>query len=159
MTLNISNIKNGEIDYRDMDTIAEEERKVKRYELMTGDVVLACRGTAIKSAVFSQQDKIIIASANLIVIRANEKVKGELIKFFLESPLGIARIKSFQRGTKIMNINYADIMEMEIPLIPISKQEEIIKQYNEELKIYQESIKNAESRWSNIKNNVYQQLI
>jgi hypothetical protein len=157
--LNISNIENGEIDYRDMDTIDEEERKVKRYELMTDDVVLSCRGTAIKSAVFAKQDKIIIASANLIVIRTKEKVKGEFIKIFFESPVGLAIIKSFQRGTTIMNINYSDIMEMEIPLLPFDKQQEIINQYQVELEVYKETIKKAESRWSNIKDGLYNQLI
>lgn len=156
--LNISNIENGEIDYRDLDTIDEEERKVKRYELITGDVVLSCRGTAIKSAVFKTQDKTIIASANLIVIRPKEKVKGEFIKIFFESPVGLAIIKSFQRGTTIMNINYADIMEMEIPLLPISKQQEMIDMYHKELKVYQETIKKAESRWSNIKDSIYNEL-
>nr|WP_276538578.1 restriction endonuclease subunit S [Dehalobacterium formicoaceticum] len=156
--LNISNIENGAIDYRDLDTIDEEERKVKRYELVTGDVVLSCRGTAIKSAVFETQDKTIIASANLIVIRPKEKAKGEFIKIFFESPVGLAIIKSFQRGTTVMNINYADIMEMEIPLLPINKQQELINQYNEELKVYQETIKKAEGRWLSIKNNIYQEL-
>ncbi len=157
--LNISNIENGEINYDDMDTIDEEERKAKRYELITGDVVLACRGTAIKSAVFEAQGKTIIASANLIVIRPKEKVKGEFVKIFFESPVGLAVIKSFQRGTNIMNINYADIMEMEIPLLPIGKQQEIIVQYNEELKAYKEAIEKAEKRWSNIKNSIYNELI
>ncbi|MGI6308334.1 MAG: restriction endonuclease subunit S [Dethiobacteria bacterium] len=157
--LNISNIENGEIDYRDMDTIDEEERKVKRYELITGDVVLSCRGTAIKSAVFETQGKTIIASANLIVIRPKEKVKGEFLKIFFESPVGLAIIKSFQRGTTIMNINYADIMEMEIPLLPLSKQQEMIDQYHEELKVYKEAIKKAENRWSNIKDSIYNDLL
>lgn len=157
--LNISNIENGEIDYRDMDTIDEEDRKVKRYELTTGDVVLSCRGTAIKSAVFEAQDKIIIASANLIVIRPKEKAKGEFIKIFFESPVGLAIIKSFQRGTTIMNINYADIMEMEIPLLPMNRQQEIIDQYNEELKAYKEAIQKAEVRWSNSKDNIYNELL
>lgn len=157
--LNISNIENGEIDYRDMDTIDEEERKVKRYELVTGDVVLSCRGTAIKSAVFETQDKTIIASANLIVIRPKEKVKGEFIKIFFESPVGLAIIKSFQRGTTIMNINYSDIMEMEIPLLTTNKQQEMINQYNEEIKVYKETIKKADARWSNIKDNIYNELI
>lgn len=157
--LNISNIENGEIDYREMDTIDEEERKVKRYELTTGDVVLSCRGTAIKSAVFETQDKIIIASANLIVIRPKEGIKGEFIKVFFESPIGLAVIKSFQRGTTIMNINYADIMEMEIPLLSVNKQQEMINQYNEELKMYKETVKKAETRWLNIKDNIYNELI
>ncbi len=157
--LNISNIENGEIDYRDMDTINEEERKVKRYELTTGDVVLSCRGTAIKSAVFEDQDRTIIASANLIVIRPKENIKGEFIKIFLESPVGLAIIKSFQRGTAIMNINYADIMEMEIPLLPINKQKEMVDQYNEELEMYKETVKKAEVRWSNIKDGIYDALL
>ncbi|MDD2498388.1 MAG: restriction endonuclease subunit S [Desulfitobacteriaceae bacterium] len=156
--LNISNIEDGEINYRDMDTINEEERKIKRYELCSGDVVLSCRGTAIKSAVFEAQDKTIIASANLIVIRPKEKVKGEYIKIFFESPVGLAIIKSFQRGTTIMNINHADIMEMEIPLLPLSKQQEIIERYREELKVYKEAIRRAEGRWSNIKENIYNEL-
>jgi hypothetical protein len=156
--LNISNIEHGTIDYREMDTIDEEERKVKRYELATGDVVLSSRGTAIKSAVFEAQDKTIIASANLIVIRPKEKVQGEFIKVFFESPVGLAMIKSFQRGTAVMNINYADIMEMEIPFLSINKQLEMIHQYNDELKIYTETIKQAEIRWSNIKDNIYHEF-
>ena len=156
--LNISNIEDGEINYSDMDTIEEEERKIKRYELSSGDVVLSCRGTAIKSAVFESQDKTIIASANLIVVRPKEKIKGEYIKIFFESPIGLAIIKSFQRGTTIMNINHSDIMEIEIPLIPISEQQEMIDKYNGELSIYKKSISEAESRWTTIRSSLYNKL-
>jgi len=156
--LNISSIENGEINYSDMDTIDEEERKIKRYELLSGDVVLSCRGTAIKSAVFETQNKTIIASANLIIIRPKEKVIGEYIKIFFESPIGLAIIKSFQRGTTIMNINHADIMEMEIPVIPMSAQREIINKYNDELAIYKSTISEAASRWAAMKNSLYNRL-
>lgn len=157
--LNISNIENGEINYDSMDTIEEEERKIKRYELGSDDVLLSCRGTAIKSAVFKAQDKIIIASANVIVIRPKEKILGEYIKIFFESPIGMAIIKSFQRGTTIMNINHSDIMEMEIPLLSIDEQKQMIKNYNEELNIYKNVVSKAEARWNDIKNNIYNQLI
>ena len=157
--LNISNIENGEINYSNLDTIEEEERKIKRYELSSGDVVLTCRGTAIKSAVFEEQDKTIIASANLIVVRPKEKIKGEYIKIFFESPIGLAIIKSFQRGTTIMNINHSDIMEMEIPLIPINEQQEMIDKYCIESNIYKKTISEAEIRWGNIKNSLYNKLM
>lgn len=157
--LNISNIEDGEINYSNMDTIEEEVRKIKRYELINNDVLLSCRGTAIKAAVFKAQDKLIIASANVIVIRAKEKVLGEYIKIFFESPIGIAIIKSFQRGTTIMNINHSDIMEMEMPIVSISEQEEMIKSYNEELGRYKATIWEAENRWGSIKNNIYKQLL
>lgn len=156
--LNISNIENGEIDYDHLDTIEEEERKVKRYELLTGDVVLSCRGTVVKSAVFEEQEKIIIASANLIIVRPKSKIKGGFIKIFFESPIGLAIIKSLQRGTTVMNINYTDIMEMEVPIIPIEKQEEIINEYSREFAIYKETIKKAESRWTSTKNSIYDEL-
>lgn len=156
--LNISNIENGEIKYFDMDTIDEDERKIKRYELLGGDVVLSCRGTAIKSAVFETQENTIIASANLIVVRPKEKMLGEYIKIFFESPIGLAMIKSFQRGTTIMNINHSDIMEMEIPLIPISEQKDMVEQYHHELNIYKKTTSEAESRWTNIKDKLYNKL-
>lgn len=156
--LNISNIEDGEIDYRDLDTIDEDERKVKSYELITGDVVLSCRGTVIKSAVFKAQDKIVIASANLIVIRPKKTVLGDFIKLFLESPVGMAIINSFQRGTSIMNINYADVVEMEIPLLPADQQQEVVDRYQQELKIYKEAIQKAEARWSHTKDSIYNHL-
>jgi hypothetical protein len=157
--LNISNIENGEINYADMDTIVEEERKVKRYELLSGDVVLSCRGTAIKAAVFEDQNKIIIASSNLIVARPNEKIQGDYIKMFLESPAGLAMIKSFQRGTTIMNINHSDIMEMEIPLLPLDVQEKMVEKYNKEFIQYKQTISEAEKRWKNVKDDLYTKLI
>jgi hypothetical protein len=156
--LNISNIENGEIDYVDMDTIKQEERKIKRYELFDKDVVLSCRGTSIKTAVFEKQEKTIIASANLIVIRPKEKLKSEYIKIFFESPIGLAIIKSFQRGTTVMNINHSDIMEMEIPLIPMPEQKEMINKYNIEFSEYKKTITEAETRWSKVKNSLYNKL-
>ena len=157
--LNISNIDNGEIDYTNMDSIEEDERKIKRYELDACDVVLSCRGTAIKSAVFKKQDKTIIASANLIVIRPKEIIVGDYIKIFFESPIGTAIIKSFQRGTTIMNINHLDIMEMEIPLLALEQQHELIKIYNEELNHYKNVVQQATTKWQNVKNKLYNQLI
>ena len=157
--LNISNIDNGEIDYSDMDTIEEDERKIKRYELEEGDVLLSCRGTAIKSAVFKKQDKTIIASANLIVIRPKETILGDYIKIFFESPIGMAIIKSFQRGTTIMNINHSDIMEMEIPLLALEKQCEMINLYSEELSRYKKIVQEAELKWNTVKEKLYNNLI
>ncbi len=157
--LNLSNINNGTIDYKELATIKEDERKIKRYELETGDVVLSCRGTAIKSAVFEKQDQLIIASANLIVIRPKKPFIGGYIKLFLESPVGIAIIKSFQRGTKIMNLNHSDIGEIEIPCLPVEKQREMANLYNQEQRHYQQKTQELESQWESVKQQLYRQLI
>lgn len=156
--LNISDIDNGAINYSNMDRIDEEERKIKRYELADGDLVLTCRGTAIKTAVFRKQDIIVIASANLIVIRPKAQVLGDYIKIFFESPMGMTLIKSFQRGTTVMNMNYVDIMEIEIPIVPMSQQLELTREHKKEFQIYNESIAKAEVRWQDIKNKLYEKL-
>ena len=156
--LNISDIDNGEINYSNMDSIDEEERKIKRYELADGDLVLTCRGTAIKTAVFRKQDRTVIASANVIVIRPKAQVLGEYVKIFFESPIGTTLIKSFQRGTTIMNINHSDIMEIEIPIVPMTQQLELTQEHERECQIYKETVEKAEIRWQDIKNKLYEKL-
>lgn len=156
--LNISDIDNGEINYSNMDSITEEERKIKRYELNDGDLVLTCRGTAIKTAVFRKQDRIVIASANVIVIRPKAEILGEYIKIFFESPIGTTLIKSYQRGTTIMNINHTDIMEIEIPIVPMKNQLELAEKHKKEFLLYKEMIEQAELRWQEVKNTLYEKL-
>ncbi len=157
--LNISNIENGEILYDDMETIHEDERKIKRYELQSGDVVLSCRGTAIKTAIFSQQERLTIASANIVVIRPNKDVLSAYIKMFFESPTGLVMIKSFQRGTTVMNINHTDIMEMEIPLLPMTRQKAITSEYDCELASYKKQIADAEQRLTETKDKLFGEML
>lgn len=159
LVLNISNIMDTGIDYSNLDCIDEEERKIKRYELLDGDIVLSCRGSGIKAGVFRQQKSIVIASANITVIRPNNRVQSDYLKIFLESPLGMALLKSFQRGTTIINLNHTDIMEMEIPLLSIEEQKKLAKKYAEEVAIYQETIAKAEKRYLEAKVKIYNQLV
>ncbi|MCG8538837.1 MAG: restriction endonuclease subunit S [Clostridia bacterium] len=157
--LNISNIEDGQIIYDDMDTIDEEERKIKRYELLEKDLVITCRGTINKVAVYEGSNKAIIASANIIVIRFKGDILSDYVKIFLESPIGTTIIRSFQRGTTVMNINPKDIGEMEIPIALLDKQEQIVKQYIKERELYVETIRNAERRWISHKTEIYEKLL
>ena len=58
-----------------------------------------------------------------------------------------------------MNINHTDIMEMEIPILPMSEQQEMIDRYRDELSIYKATISEAQSRWQNTQNSLYNKLI
>ena len=156
--LNISDIEEGEINYKNMITIAEDARKILRYELKSGDVVISCRGTMNKVTVFKSNSHKVIASANLIVIRPKENILGDYLKIFLESPVGSTFIKSFQRGSTIMNINPVDIKEIEIPLLDLEKQKEIAERYSEEKTIFKETTEKANIRWNEQKLFVYNRL-
>ncbi|MBH8592651.1 restriction endonuclease subunit S [Paenactinomyces guangxiensis] len=156
--LNISNIEEGEIIWDGMDTIDEEYRKVRRYELERGDLVITCRGTVNKAAVVRELPKKVIASANIIVVRFSKKVMSEYVKIFLESPLGTQLIKTFQRGTTVMNINPADLGEMEIPLPDLEEQQKLVEEYQQEHQLYLETVRKAQERWQKNRRQIYDQL-
>jgi hypothetical protein len=50
-------------------------------------------------------------------------------------------------------------MEMEIPLLPVKKQEDMINKYHQELFVYKNTIKETRNRWLQIKDSIYNQLI
>jgi restriction endonuclease S subunit len=100
----------------------------------------------------------VIASANLIAVRPGDKILGGYIMIFLESPIGKALLGSFQRGTTVMNINYTDIMEMEITLPEKREQQQIVEEYQSELILYTESLVKAEKRFAKTKDIIYRKL-
>lgn len=157
--LNISNITDTGIDYSKLDSIDEEERKVSRYILKSGDVLITTKGFNVKVAVFDEQTRPCIASSNLCVVRPNSRLlNGTYLKLFLESPIGIKLLESMQRGTSIVNINYQDICQLEVPTPSIDDQVEIAEEYNKGLKVYKQIIDEATDAWNKIKNNVQSRL-
>ena len=157
--VNISNISETGIDYDSLETIDEEERKVSRYLLQEGDVLIATKGFAVKVAVVEKQNRMIIPSSNLCVIRPKQKMlNGTYLKLFLESETGMKLIKALQRGTTVVNINYQDICELEVPTPSLNEQNEIANQYIEGLRIYKKIIEEAEYAWSMVKQDVMKKL-
>lgn len=145
--INISNISEAGIDYNNLETFEEEERKVKRYELQEGDVLLTCRGTTIKTATFEQQNNICIPAVNLVVIRPKSELNSKFLEIFFQTPIGKAIFDGFSSGETSIMIKHTDVMEIIIPLPPLEKQNEIVEYYEHEKSIYLESIKVAQERW------------
>ena len=85
-------------------------------------------------------------------------MRGQYLKIFLESPIGAKLLKSLQRGTAVMNINYKDLGELEVPLLPLEDQDAIIADYNKGLSLYQQTIAAAEKAWSGVKEEIQSRL-
>lgn len=150
--LNISNITDGEIVWDELDTIDEPVRKVQRYELKKGDLVITCRGTAVKVGIIRELPFYTIASANLIVIRVeSEQVDSEFVKIFLESPTGLQLVRTFQRGSKVMNIHPDDLGELKVPIPAPDKQKNLIRKYCQEQELFLE----AKKRWKKMRQSIY----
>ena len=149
--VNISNIGDYDIDYDSLDKINDEERKVQKYILQEGDVLLPARGTAIRTAIFHKQSYICIASSNVIVIRPNQKeLNSVYLKIFLDSPIGRSIIAGLQQGMTIINVSYNDLKLMEVPFPSMEEQEKVAKEYSEGYAEYKKSISEAEQRWQRI---------
>lgn len=149
--VNISNIGDYDIDYEGLDHLQEEERKVANYLLQEGDVLLPARGTAIRTAVFHEQTYPCIASSNVIVIRPDQRnLNGYYLKVFLDSPIGNKMISGAQQGMTVMNISYKDLNVLEVPLPNMEKQQAVVKEYQDELKKYRDTVAAAEQRWGEV---------
>lgn len=156
--INISNLNESGIDYNGLEMLDEEERKVARYALEEGDVLVTSRGTTIKTAVFHKQNNTCIPSANINVIRPNPRIRGEYLKMFLDSPVGGKMLKSLQRGTTVVNINYKDLGDLEVPLLPLEEQDVLISEYNTALSLYRKTLEAAEEAWNGAKNDIQSRL-
>ncbi len=148
--INISDISDTGIDYSNLYSINEEERKISRYILEEDDVLITARGTTVKIAVFKEQTKICIPSSNIIVARTNKLLKGAYLKLFLESKVGSKMLKNLQRGATIVNINYQDVEMIEVPVPPMEKQEEVVANYEAGLDLYKKTVTEAEKAWKKI---------
>jgi restriction endonuclease S subunit len=84
---------------------------------------------------------------------------SEYVKVFLESPVGTQLVKTFQRGSTVMNINPADLGEMEIPLPDIEEQRKIVEEYRKEHQLYFETVRKAKERWEKKRQQIYDQLL
>lgn len=152
--INISNITDTGVDYAGLDMITEEERKIARYALEEGDVLITARGTVIKTAIFQKQPFTCITSANINVIRPAGNLRGAYLKLFLDSPVGGKLLKSLQRGSTVVNLNYKDLTELEVPVPPVQVQDALIAEYNAGLTLYKQTLAAAEEAWHGVQNEI-----
>lgn len=145
--INISDLKDDGIDYANTSCFTEEERKVAKYALREGDVLISARGTTLKIAVFASQSKTYIPSSNMIVIRPGRQLRGKFLQLFFGTSAGRLLLDSLKRGTIVTNINHHDVGALMIPVPPLESQDSIIAEYEQCFSQYRQSIQEAESAW------------
>ena len=159
LVLNIINIVSGEINYANMESVDWDDRKMKRHLLEAGDLLITCRGTVVKIAVFEDIGKKVIASSNIIVVRLKKGMSPRFLKLFLESPVGETLLKSVQIGGVVLNLNPFAVAELMIPILPMRKQQLLVKQYEEEFNNYQEALRKLDETWSIKKEHIYKSIL
>ena len=125
--INIKNILNGRINLDPPGFISiDSHRDLERYTVRSGDVVIACRGTVLKSAVVPESlDGYLIAS-NLIAIRLNANFEPILLSAFFQSPEGQKiLLLNVRSSTMQIALTVSDIEKIEVPLIPVEIQKRL----------------------------------
>ena len=157
--INLSDMTPNGIAYDDLKTFSEERRKLLRFLLEDGDVLIASKGTVHKVAVFEDQGKReVVASSNITVLRPKEKLRGFYIKFFLETDIGRAYLDYADKGKAVLNLSTADLLDIKIPEIPIVKQDYQIAAYLRGRADFHRKMVRAKQEWENIQHNVTEAL-
>lgn len=140
----------GGISSDEMDKVSiSTSRNINRYFLVEGDVVVMARGSAVRASIVTKElvENKIIASANFIVLRPNKEIiKGEVIIAYLTSLIGIQKLKSLNRGSVIQHIPTSDLRDMQLPVPPLSIQNQISDIYIAKTEAYKATKELAEQQ-------------
>ncbi len=134
--------------------IGSQENKLKTYELQTYDVILSTKGTIGKVGIVGELKKPAIASQAMQVIRLNENapLTPVVLYMYLKSEIGQALLKQLVAGTAMPQIATREIKEFKVPILPEDEMKRILKNFNDEIKLYEE-IEEKRKAISNIHSN------
>lgn len=140
--IKLSDVQSGALNLQD----TERYRLIKgidleKYRVHSDDVLLSCKGPAVKTCMIPQTDEYLVASASFVTLRANPEVIHPLyLKYYLESPMGMYLIKSKQVGSSIVMINTKEVNDIPIPYIPLHEQIKLVGDLQSKEKYVQEEI-------------------
>ncbi|CAM4081821.1 restriction endonuclease subunit S [Streptococcus penaeicida] len=156
--INLSDMTPTGIAYEQLRTFHLDRRQLLRYLLEDGDVLIASKGTIKKICVFHKQEREVVASSNITVIRPLSKLRGYYIKFFLDSAIGQRLLDQADHGKDVINLSTKELLEIPLPLIPLVKQDYMINHYLRGLSEYQRKLQRAEQEWNHLQKEIEKSL-
>ncbi|MGT2961436.1 restriction endonuclease subunit S [Streptococcus caballi] len=156
--INLRDMTEIGVDYSQLQTFSADRKTLLHFLLQEGDVLIASKGTVKKVAVFEKQDRDVVASSNITILRPTQKVYGQYIKLFLDSAVGEALLESVNKGKSVMNLSTQGILGIEIPDIPTVKQAYLINRYQQGLSDYKRKIARAKQEWQKIQADIERNL-
>lgn len=141
--LNVSDIQpEGFIQSELMAVNIDDTRKMEKYCLHNGDLVITARNTSIKTAIYEEKDdKKVILTGNLIAVRLDtKKINPYYLKTFFDSEIGQISIARIQTGTSIKIITPKNLGEMLISLPDMKIQKKIAQAYQDKIKELREAL-------------------
>lgn len=146
MLLSAKNIRDGYIDFSNIEFISEEDyqKSIKRCKPELNDVLIVSVGATIgRSSILFENKEFAIVRSVALIKPLIEKM-NTFIKFVLDSPLLQNDISARSWGTAQPCLYLNQIQELTIPLPPLSEQHRIVKKLEELMKYCDELEKNIQ---------------
>ena len=147
--VNPMHIVDGKIQASKSMTVSREKiLELKRYKLITGDIVLGRRGEMGRAAVVGDED--VICGTGSLFLRPNkEQHESHFLRMFLASPETIKYLESGSVGSTMTNLNQKILKSMPVPNVSKDEQTEIVRRV-EQLFAFtdqiEQRVKDAQSR-------------
>lgn len=136
--INAGHLRNGQIDFSQMDYITQERfNLLKGGKLVNGDVLFCLRGSLGKSAVVEGIETGTVASS-LAIIRPSPRLHSRYLLRFLESQACLKQISRFDNGTAQPNLSARNLAKFELPVPSPDAQESMVKSIDELMQLCDE---------------------
>ena len=130
--LTSSDIDNGLVDWKKLQSIRYEDTKFDKFAVKKGDVVVTSKSSKVKTVVvdIEPKEKILVTGGMIIVRPDLAKLNPTYLKMFLDSNLGQASLKQIQKGVTIITINSKDLKNIRVPMVSIEEQNKKAENFN-----------------------------
>lgn len=123
-------IENNEVS-DNLPYLKEVDEKNQRSLLQAGDLLIS-RTAPFKVAIMPETGTKVLANGNLYYLRfKSDNVNPTYAMMFLNSERGKQALDAFSKGMTLNMLSLKDLANIEIPVIPMAKQLEMVKQYEE----------------------------
>jgi type I restriction enzyme M protein len=128
--INLVDVKNGELQRNQLLRYnLKKNVNIKKYSIEKGDLLISCKGNAIKICVVLCDTERVLLSINFIGIRVNKaKFNPYFVKYYLESPVGQVFLRNKQVGTTIITLTTRDLENILLPKLSLEEQEQYVNQ-------------------------------
>ena len=126
--IRISDLSNdGKLIQKDLLCIAPQESINPALFLRPGDVILPNRGTRTAAHVFDLPMTNVLVGAQFYIIRPKPEVAmPEYVAWFLRGETTAQHLQTRRKGTLVQTLQRRDILELSLPLPPLSEQAAIV---------------------------------
>ena len=118
--------------------IGSQFKKYETYKLQPYDVLVSTKGTIGKVAIIDEISEPVIASQASQVIRVKDKNRAIELYMFFKSEIGQAMLSQLVAGVAMPHIATSEIKKLQIPILSENQKKQVILNFNNEIKLYNE---------------------